>query len=337
MKIKQLSKGIGFVTLNKPKPQDESEVITESAVLFDAEKKFKQNQRRIIMRAAILFLFIFILSFLLFGCFGERVTIQTGEVGKELGSDGLEDKIRDPGSFRMDSCIIEACPKLVRLETSLSTKMFTIGTVFLPLSNVDMTKVEVGVQFRIKSDKESVNSVFKNVRPVQANKVPGNEAVQDIVLLITSNMVYDTYIERIAPNAVIAALREYTVEQILVDVNEISLFTKAKINEMLKDTPIEVTELGFPNGIGEPPPEVIEAKRNYYAVQERSARRIKELQADLEIEKYKQQVQVTRVVNDKQNAETLGLDVKTYIFLKVLEKFADEHVPFGGYIPNILQ
>lgn len=50
------------------------------------------------------------------GC-GDRVTIQPGEVGRQLTINGLEDENRPPGAFRMDSCMITACPKLVRLRT----------------------------------------------------------------------------------------------------------------------------------------------------------------------------------------------------------------------------
>ena len=148
----------------------------------------------------------FVMLFAILGC-GERVTIQPGEVGKELGTGGLEEEIRKPGAFRMDSCIIAACPKLVRLQTQKATKEFTIDKLFLPKSNVDMTKVSVGIQFQIRQDDASIETAYSEVRPVQANTVEGSEASSDLILLITSDMLYQTYVQRKAPDAIITALR----------------------------------------------------------------------------------------------------------------------------------
>lgn len=251
---------------------------------------------------------------------GERVTIHPGEVGRQLTTSGLETKNRKPGAFRMDPCLVSACPKLVRLQTQKSTKTFTIDKLFLPKSNVDMTKVQIGLQFRVKQDKKSLDMVFSEVRPQEKGSK---------VLLITTDMVYQTYIQRKAPDAIITALREYEVDQVLSDVPEISEHAKRKINEMLSKTPVEVTELGFPNGIGEPPPEVLEAKRKLYAVTEQKARDIKALSAALTVEDHRQAVQRKRTENDLANAKKAGVDFATYVFLKNMERFAEEGVPLG--------
>jgi hypothetical protein len=266
---------------------------------------------------------IFFLSALM-GC-GERVSIQPGEMGRQLTTSGLEEDNRPPGAFRMESCIFTACPKLVRLQTQKSTKVFTIAQLFLPKSNVDMTHVEVGLQFRVKQDKASLNTIFKEVRPVDA---PDDQS--SLVLLISTDMIYETYIQRKAPDAVITALREFQVDQVLSDVPEIASFTKDKINELLSDTPVEVTELGFPNGIGQPPDEVIDAKRRLYAVEEQKERDIKALEAEFIIEKQRQLVQKLRTQNDLENAQAAGIDFASYVFLKNMERFAEEHVPLGN-------
>ena len=259
----------------------------------------------------------------LVGC-GERVSIQPGEMGRQLTISGLEDENRPPGAFRMESCIFTACPKLVRLQTQKSTKVFTIDHLFLPKSNVDMSHVEVGLQFRVKQDKASLNTIFKEVRPIDA---PDDQS--SLVLLISTDTIYETYIQRKAPDAVITALREYQVDQVLSDVPEIAEFTREKINELLANTPVEVTELGFPNGIGQPPDEVLDAKRRLYAVEEQKARDIKALEAEFIIEKQRQLVQKLRTQNDLANAQEAGIDFATYVFLKNMERFAEEHVPLG--------
>jgi SPFH domain / Band 7 family len=265
---------------------------------------------------------IFFLSVVV-GC-GERVSIQPGEMGRQLTISGLEDENRPPGAFRMESCIFTACPKLVRLQTQKSTKVFTIDHLFLPKSNVDMAHVEVGLQFQVKQDKASLDTIFKEVRPIDA---PDDQS--SLVLLISTETIYETYIQRKAPDAVITALREYQVDQVLSDVPEIASFTKDKINELLANTPVEVTELGFPNGIGQPPDEVLDAKRRLYAVEEQKARDIKALEAEFIIEKQRQLVQKLRTQNDLANAQEAGIDFATYVFLKNMERFAEEHVPLG--------
>lgn len=262
----------------------------------------------------------------LVGC-GKRVTIQPGEVGRQLTTSGLEVQNRPPGAFRMESCYISACPKLVRLQTQKATKDFTIDKLFLPKSNVDMTKVQIGLQFRVKQDQQSLETLFKEVRP---------ETLSDWELIITTDMIYATYIQRKAPDAVITALREYEVDEVLSDVPEISKYAKQKINEMLAKTPVEVTELGFPNGIGEPPQEVLQAKRRLYAVEEQKARDIKALSAALTVEDHRQAVQRKRTINDMDNAKKAGVDFATYVFLKNMERFAEEGVPLG-HIPMNLQ
>lgn len=278
---------------------------------------------------------LLIASLALIGCVGERTSIQTGEVGKQLTSSGLEEEIRLPGSFRMDYCgMLAACPKLVRLQVNKSTADLTINSLFLPESNVDIKNVIVGLQFRVKEDPASINQVFQEVRPEIAPDESGR------VLLITDEMVYETFLRRKAPDAIIAALREKDIDEVLTKVPEIAEEVKKNINVMLKDAPIEVTELGFPNGIGEVPEEVLLAKRRLFAVNEEQARRIRSLEADLAVEEKRQSVQLVRVKNDVINAVTVGTTYESYVTLKTLERFADAAesgtpVALGGqFIPT---
>jgi len=261
----------------------------------------------------LLFIPIVLSVALLTGC-GERVTINTGEVGKELGTNGLEEEIRKPGSFRMDTCIFSACPKLVRLTTAKSAEEVTVAKVFLPKSNVDLTDVTFGMQFRIKDTPESQNQAFEEIKA---------QVVTDRELIITSDMIFNTFVKRKAPEAVIAALREYSIEDALTSPDTIAIFVLEQVNVALKDTPVELTEFGFPNGVGTPPEEVLTAKRKLYAIDEEKAREIRALQAALEVEKQRQVVQQARVTNDVVNAKTAGVSFVEYVTLKNMERFAD--------------
>lgn len=245
---------------------------------------------------------------------GERVTVETGEVGKVLGTKGLESKTYKPGAFRLEYCGASACPKLVRLQVNKSTTGLTIDSLFLPKSNVDISNVQVGIQFQVKDDQESIDRIYEEVRP---------EKVEGQVMVISAEMVYETFLARKAPDAIVTALRDHTVDEVLTNVPEIARHTKEAINKMLEDAPIEVTELGFPNGIGEPPKEVLVAKRRLFAIEEEKARQIKSLEAELAIEEQRQRVQKVRVQNDVINAELAGVSYDAYVARKNEERFAD--------------
>lgn len=259
-------------------------------------------------------------SLILAAC-GERTSIQTGEVGKVLGSHGLEPELRAPGTFRMDYCGTAACPKLVRLQVNKAASDLEIDSLFLPKSNVDIKNVKIGLQFKVKEDEASINKIFEEVRPVVAAEAQAGETNR--VLIITAEMVYDTYLKRKAPDAIVTALRDHTVDEVLTNVPEIAEHTKNKINEMLKEAPVEITELGFPNGIGEPPAEVLLAKRKLFAIEEEKARQIKSLEAQLSVESQRQAVQRARVQNDLLNSKEAGISYDVYKRLSIDESLAD--------------
>jgi len=256
---------------------------------------------------------------------GQPVTIPSGAVGRQLSGDGLESSIYKPGTTRLDTCIFSACPSMVILETGLGAEEISVGTVFLPKSNVDLSDVKLAVQFRIRPTKEAIDQVYNEV-----TSVPGSATD---TRLITRDQLYQIYLQRLVPNIIIAVLRDYTVEQVLSNVDAISAATLKGIQEQMGSQPIEVTEVGFPNGIGKPPEQVLDAKRNLYVVTENVTRQIKELQGQLEVEKQRQVVQQLRVNNDVANARVAGLPVGQYMFLKNMERFADEHVSLG-FVPE---
>ena len=94
---------------------------------------------------------------------GQKVVVNSGEVGKEIGSDGLEERLRAPSAFRLEACPFSACPKLVRLQTAVAAETVTINKVFLPKSNIALDNVTFGIQFRIRPNEKSMNSAFDNI------------------------------------------------------------------------------------------------------------------------------------------------------------------------------
>lgn len=266
-------------------------------------------------------LLVLVAYFALSGC-GRPITIPSGAVGRQLTTSGLESKVYAPGAMRLDWCPVQACPSMVVLHTGLTTEEVTVSTVFLPKSNVDLSDVKLALQFRVKPTTEAENEIYKNVTSVPSSDHGG---IRDI----TSRMVYEIYLQRIAPNVMISVLRDYTIEEVLSNVDKISEAVLKALQQGLKNQPVEVVEVGFPNGIGHPPQEVLEAKRKLYVVAENVTRQIRELEGAIRVEQQRQVVQQLRVKNDVANAELAKLPIDRYIFLKNMERFADERVPLG--------
>ena len=274
------------------------------------------------MKHRLLSLLLVVIAYLsLTGC-GRPITIPSGAVGRQLTTAGLESRVYAPGALRLNWCPFQACPSMVILHTGLVTEEVTVSTVFLPKSNVDLSDVKLALQFRVKPTADAENEIYKDVTSVPS---PQESGIRDI----TSDMVYKIYLQRIAPNVMIAVLRDYTVEEVLSNVDKISEAVLKALQQGLKNQPVEVVEVGFPNGIGHPPQEVLDAKRKLYVVTENVTRQIRELEGAIRIEQQRQIVQQLRVQNDVVNAKAAGLPVDRYIFLKNMERFADERVPLG--------
>lgn len=63
-------------------------------------------------------------------------------------------------------------------------------------------------------------------------------------------------------------------------------------------------------------------------MEEQKARDLKALAADLIVEAQRQKIQQLRAQNDLENAKILGIPSERYVYLKVMERFAEEKVPF---------
>lgn len=255
------------------------------------------------------FLFLILTLFFSTGCIGEQVYVGSGQVGKVVSSDGLENNIIKTSSFRLDACPFSACPYLVRMQTTKSTQKITIEQVFLNKSKIDLKNVEVSVQFRVRQDEKSINTVFKEARPEEG--------------IITQENIWKIYLERKTPAATVGILRNASVDDILSNIPEIEKDCENKLKEETKDLPIEITDFGFPNGIGDIPEKVINSYRALYAVEADKQKQIKQLQADLEVEKQSMAIQRVRAGNDKEIATSLGLSLKDYMQLKIDEKYSD--------------
>jgi hypothetical protein len=256
-----------------------------------------------------------LMTLALAGCAGEQVTIQSGEVAKQLTAKGMEEGLRNPSSFRLDYCgATQACPRIVRLQVGRSTAEVKIDSLLLPKSNVDVTNITVGFQWRVRATQAQYNRIFADVSPAP---VQG----KSVEMLISSEMVWNTYGRRKAQAAVADAFNDLNVDQAIGIGTSLSAFVKAKVDAAMADTPIEIVELDVSNT--DVSDEVIKAKRALFAIEDAKTRRILELQANQAIEQQRQAFQVLRAKNDQAIAESLGMTSGQYMCLKTMERLAD--------------
>ena len=258
-----------------------------------------------------------VLAIPLLAACGERVHVDPNEFGYEINASGISKKEFKPGAHRLSWCSpFMPCPKFLTLQVSRDSYSGNIGTVFLPKSNVDLVNVEYGVQFRVRDNSEDRLLI---VRESSSTRITARQNEID-----TANLA-DKFLVRVVPETIIDSLKEYTVDQTLTDVKTIGLKVRDEVNAYLRsqEIPLEVTELSFPNGIGSVPSQVIEAKRNLYAVGEQKERDLQAIRAELDIEDQRQAFQLVRIRNDIKNANAAGITYEEYVKLKVSERQVD--------------
>lgn len=248
-------------------------------------------------------------------CSGEQVTIQPGEVAKQLTGAGLEQNIRTPSSFRMDYCGQgQACARIVRVQVGRSTAEVKIDSLLLPRSNVDVTNITVGIQWRVRNTRPAQERIFAEVVP---QAVPNSSTN----LLISSATIWSTYGQRKVQAAIADAFNDLTVDEAMAIGTQLSSLVRARVEAALADTPIEVTELDVSNtDVSEA---VMVAKRALFAIQDSQARRIAELRAFQSVEEQRQAFQRLRARNDEEIARLLGMTPAQYMCLKTMERLAD--------------
>lgn len=259
------------------------------------------------------FIALFTLAVSLGGC-GQMVTIQSAEVAKQLGGDGFETEVRQTGITRLDACIFaKICPSIVKMSIGRNTNQIEIDSIYLPKSNVDVQKVRVGVQWRPRNNEKSINTIY--------NELYSDPTDSSSIRVILTERIWKNYGERIIPARIVDVLKDVTVDQAMNTSSELSSMVKAAVDQALKDSPIEVTQLDVINT--DVPDQVMKAKYNLFAIEDDKNRQIKQLETGRAIESQRQSLQVTRANNDKAIAISLGMTPAQYICLKTAEKMAD--------------
>lgn len=259
------------------------------------------------------------------GC-GEKVVINSGEVGKQLTTSGLEKEIRAPGAFRMDSCFFGmACPKLVRLQVSETTEVIP-GKFFINKSDLEL-ELELSLQYAVKKDEKSINGVFERIK---AEKSDSNQ------MMIPNENIYNAFIRPVIRDTVRVALNNYSIDEIMNNLSDIKTFTENEVRKVLKDTPIDVITLAF-SKVGYPEA-ILKAKEDFAKIELEKATKMRAIAAELEIlkktmelekERAKMTLEVDEIIATKMNT-----NLEKYLTLQAINKSAENGTPWAlGMFP----
>jgi hypothetical protein len=268
------------------------------------------------------------IAFAVVGCVGEQVKVQSTEFGYEVNDSGISKREWTPGSYRLNFCSVgEACAGFLRLDVGKYTAEIEVDKVYLPKSNVDLVDVRAAFTMRVIDEGTARRKVLADVR-----SVPAPDGTASNERIITQESIAQVYVNRIIPETIIQTLKEYTVEQTLTEVVDIGRTVQSEVNKSLQanGSPVEITELVFPDGVGQVPDTVIKAKRALYAVAEEKQRQIEALTAEMAIEEKRQAFQRVRVANNKANAKDAGIPYHVYVALMAHERFADAYEAFAS-------
>ncbi len=278
--------------------------------------------------------FVVTILAILAGCAGDSYTINTGEVGRIMDSNGLSDEILTAKQGRLENCWEswgEVCEKMSVLSAAKATRSLNISRAFLPKSDIPLDDIQMDIQFMVLNDTSSMNYVWNNVRAKQ-------HEMNSRIISISSDAIFDSLIKGPAASLTIDLLKDYDIDQVLGSVVEISEAARARINKSLREVGVAVTRVDFPNGLGNPPETVLLAKERLYAVKADKARELAEIEAQIEIEAKRQTFERTRADNNieiwkKVIESKTGVTTEMYNWQQTAAMFADNGVPFALGIP----
>lgn len=208
------------------------------------------------------------------GC-GEKVSIDSGRVAKQLTTNGLESSIRRAGVFRLDSCVLTACPRFVILDAFENTKSIE-SKYYISKSKLDLTMV-LDIQYAVKEDNDSINTVFGRVK-----SVPINGTRQSI---ITTEQVYMTYIKPTIIDTTRSALNDYDIDTIMDNLSDVRTYVEKAIIASYEDTPIIIKSVTF--SLVSFPKVIVSKREEAASVEAEKITKLKRIEADMEVLKTK--------------------------------------------------
>lgn len=257
---------------------------------------------------------LMVTSVLMIGC-GDRVTVDSGRVAKQLGINGLEKTIRRSGAFRLDSCVISACPRLVILDVFENTEEIS-GKFYISKSKLDLT-LSLDIQYAVREDDDSINKVYDRVKSVQGTVSRTS--------VITTEQVFNTYIKPTITDIARSALNNYTIDEIMDNLSAVRKFVELEIKKSYKDSPVIINSVAFSKVSF---PEVIVSRREEAAsVDAEKITKMKRLEAQLEVAAKQRELDLLRAKNavaaDKIVSKSMDKKMSTWLMLEAIQTCAE--------------
>jgi regulator of protease activity HflC (stomatin/prohibitin superfamily) len=261
------------------------------------------------------------------GC-GHRTMIENGEVGKQLTTSGLEDKVRAPGAFRMESCILSSCPKLVRLSVAENNKVIP-GNYFIAKSDLELG-IDLSLQYGLKRDNASLNEVFSRIRGVPLNSSE---------LVIAEDRVFEVFVQPVIRDTVRTALNQYSIEQIMENLPLVREYVESEVRKKLNNSPIDVISLSFSKVSW--PTVILQAKEEFAKIEISKATEMRAVAADLEILASKMELEKERarmaLEVDSIIASKMTPELAQFMLLNAINKSAENSTPWAVTDSTVLR
>ncbi len=255
------------------------------------------------------------------GC-GPKVQLPPAHVGKVLTSDGYQEGLRTPSSFRLPFEWVTD-PKLVIAEVSDSAVTEEMQ-VFMPGDKLNLT-FDVRGTFAIASDPpERVEMIF--------DRVTAQSTEDEDIKRISFDQVYEVYAQQAVRRRAREVVAGYDIEYVMANREHVSREIEEAVRKELQETPIECLQLGLADV--QPPQVIVRAqeqrKEREVAIEKAEADKLvklKELEATREAAMKQQEIDLieaeTQLLYDQKLAEGVSDKFVIQRALKALDKIAE--------------
>ncbi|HMO19032.1 MAG TPA: SPFH domain-containing protein [Oligoflexia bacterium] len=185
-------------------------------------------------------------SILYFTFRGSLVEVPTGHVSRVKTTQGFTGPVKKPSIFRLPSNWFGLNPsKAILAETSDHRVVENIPALYMPKDNLNLAFEVIGT-FSVKEDEKMIEGLFERLTPKPTDDY--------YVELIDFTAVYSAYAQQALRTIAMEVLANYTIQEVLENLESVSKEVQDKVNQRLEPTPIAVRYCGLGKVV---PPELI--------------------------------------------------------------------------------
>lgn len=195
---------------------------------------------------AIAILALFTWTVLFFSFRGNLVEVNTGYVARVKTSAGFTGPVKQPSIFRLPSNWFGLNPsKAVLAETSDHRVTESVPALYMPKDNLNL-KFQIVGTFSVSTEEAKIQSLFDRLTPEKTD--------YSHIEVISFEVVYTAYAQQALRTIAMEILAEYSIQEVLENLERISVEIQNKLNVRLSETPISVRYAGLGNVV---PPDLI--------------------------------------------------------------------------------